>query len=341
MPAETSQPAEKPLLQVENLSVVYSGQSDVTAVRDVSFSLRRGGSLGIVGESGCGKTTLGSALLRLLPPYASISRGAIRFDGVDLATCPPDQLRGIRWKRLSAIFQNAMTALNPVQRVGAQITSAIRFHTDADATTARQKSEHLFELVGIAPARLSSYPHQLSGGMRQRAVIALALCCDPDLVIADEPTTALDVVAQSQVLELLADLRERLGLTLIMVSHDLGAIKEVCDDIAVMYAGQLMEHGPGGDVLADPVHPYTRALVGAYPRLRGPLTDVVTVPGAPPVLDRPELADQCAFAERCGLAAAACTTHRPVAVPLPGSPGRVVACDNPAAVPVLIPEVAP
>lgn len=321
-------------VDITNLSVAFEQQhgSRVHAVRGVSVKLREGESLGIVGESGCGKTTLGSAILNMLPSSAEVTADRFRIAGTDIRPGVESDYAGLRWSGVSAIFQNAMTAFNPVERVGTQIVDAIRLHTDSSRAQARSKAEYLFETVGIDPRRLRAYPHQLSGGMRQRAMIALALSCDPQLVLADEPTTALDVIAQNQVLALLKKLRVDLGLTVVMISHDLGAISEVCDRVAVMYAGEIVEEGPMRGVLVDPQHPYTRALVGAYPRLRGPKSELVSIPGGPPELSDPSLRTRCSFSARCSFAVETCVSARPDLAWVAGSPPRAAACSNPAVV---------
>jgi peptide/nickel transport system permease protein len=301
-----------PLLQVKNLSIDYkiSEQAAARAVDNVSFTLRKGEVLGLVGESGCGKTTLMLGLLRLLPAAGSIVGGSMEFDGYDLIALSEDEMNDVRWKGISIIFQGAMNALNPVRTVGDQIAEAISQH---DTGFSREKLDtrvdELLNLVGISPERKDNYPHQYSGGMRQRAMIAMALACDPQIVIADEPTTALDVMIQAQILELLSSLRERLGLSIIFVTHDLGVIAEMCDSVLVMYGGMLAEYAPVDLVYNSPQHPYTRELLKAFPDLGNPEKRLSSIPGYPPRLDN--LPPGCRFAPRCPMVFDRCNVEMP------------------------------
>lgn len=310
------------LLRVEDLTMHFRvGPGWVRAVDGVSFELRRGQTLGIVGESGCGKTSLGYTLMRLQPQNGRIIRGAIHFDGTDLVRLPDDDLRALRWTRFAMIFQNAMSALNPVFRVGDQIVDAIRHHTGVSRDAARERAGELFELVGLSRARLRGYPHEFSGGMKQRAMIALALACRPSLVIADEPTTALDVVAQGQVLREIRRLQRELDLAMIFVSHDISVVAEVCDFVAVMYAGELVEYGPTTVVLTQARHPYTIALLRSFPTIHGPIRPLVSVPGSPPDLVQPP--SGCRFHPRCPYAQPVCAQDAP---PLAGPSGSWARC---------------
>jgi len=298
------------LLEVKNLSVQFStGKKLLTAVNDVSFSLGEQDSLGLVGESGCGKSTTAFALMRLLAANGRISGGQVLLNGTDLVSADDKTLRAARWKDMAIIFQNAMTAMNPVQKIGDQIVNALRQHEDVTRAEAIARAEYIFEKVGISEARLRQYPHEFSGGMKQRAVIALALICNPKILIADEPTTALDVVAQRQVLELLSSLQKEFNISIIMISHDISAVAEACENIAVMYGGQIMEIGKSKDVLIRNNHPYTHALVGSFPSLHKPLSTLTQIPGSTPNLaDMPK---GCPFAPRCAYAQPKCFETRP------------------------------
>jgi peptide/nickel transport system permease protein len=297
---QTMQTTGTELLTVENLSVEYkiSDTSAARAVDKVSFTLRKGEMLGMVGESGCGKTTLILALLQLLPAAGKIISGSINFDGIHLESLGETEMMGIRWKRISIIFQGAMNALNPVRTVGDQIAEAILQHeSNFPSEKLNIRVGELLDLVGISRDRQQDYPHQYSGGMRQRAMIAMALACDPEIVIADEPTTALDVMVQAQILDLLESLRDRLGLSIILVTHDLGVVAEMCDSVLVMYSGTEAEYAPVDRIYNDPRHPYTIELLKAFPDPADPDKKLSSIPGYPPRLD--ELPPGCRFAPRC------------------------------------------
>lgn len=287
------------LLDVQQLSIDYlstSGES-LHAVVDIGFQLERGRSLALVGESGCGKTTTMLALLRLLPAEGRITSGKVIYKGTDLLQLTENQMRGYRWKHLSIVFQGAMNALNPVQRIGDQIAEAIQLHDSLTPRAAAIRVEELFELVGIAPERARSYPHQFSGGMRQRAMVAMALACKPEILIADEPTTALDVMIQAQILDLLERLKTQLGLSIILVTHDLGVVAEMCDDVLVMYGGSAAEYGNVDTIFNHPLHPYTNRLMHAFPDIDSPRSILTSIPGNPPPLNN--LPKGCRFEPRC------------------------------------------
>jgi peptide/nickel transport system ATP-binding protein len=299
------------LLEVENLSIGYMTRKGyLDAVDGVSFTLEAGRSLGFVGESGCGKTTLGMALMGLLPPNGMIRRGSIMFEGRDLAAMPEEEKRHIRWREIAMIFQAAMNALNPVHRVANQIIEAIVTHDPAmDEKAAQKQAEGLFQLVGIPLDRMSDYPHQYSGGMKQRAIIAMALACQPKLIIADEPTTALDVIVQDQILEETKALQREFGISIIFISHDISIVADVSHDIGIMYAGQLVEYGDRDEVFQRPAHPYTKALLASYPTLTGEKGALRPIPGEPPNLVDPP--PGCRFCDRCPKAGEACREGRP------------------------------
>jgi peptide/nickel transport system ATP-binding protein len=255
------------LLEFDDVSITYqSRQGLVPAVRNVSLSLPLGQTLGIAGESGCGKTTLADSVLRLLPKNTQVS-GHIRLDGEDVMAMSFGQLRAARWAKAAVVFQGAMHALNPVQRIEMQLAEPILLHEDVGGQAARVRVGELLEQVGLPASRAGDYPHQLSGGQKQRVMIAMALACRPRLLIADEPTTALDVMVQAQVLDLLASLVEQFGLGVVLISHDLSVLAGACDRVAVMYAGRIVEEGAASDVFARPLHPYAKALAGAFPRI--------------------------------------------------------------------------
>jgi peptide/nickel transport system ATP-binding protein len=299
------------LLAVDNLCVGYQTRKGfIAAVEGVSFVLKRGRSLGFVGESGCGKTTVGMALMRLLPDNASIRQGSIIFEGQELLAMPAAQLRKIRWKKIAMIFQAAMNALNPIHRVNDQIAEAILTHDPlATKASAMQQVEDLFSLVDLPADRMRDYPHQYSGGMKQRAVIAMALACHPALIIADEPTTALDVIVQDQILSAVKKFQKQMNISLIFISHDIAVVADVCDDIGVMYAGQLVEYGRRDEVFEAPVHPYTKALLASYLTLDGAAAQPMPLTGATPNLIAPP--PGCRFCDRCPLSDAACSFDVP------------------------------
>ena len=312
------------LLEVENVSIGYNTKKGyLKAVEGVSFTLEEGASLGFVGESGCGKTTIGMALMGLLPPNGSVREGRILFEGKNTLEMSDEEIRKIRWRKMAMIFQAAMNALNPVQRVGNQIAEAILVH---DPSTGKEEAmgqvEALFELVGIPRDRLRDYPHQYSGGMKQRAVIAMALACHPKLIIADEPTTALDVIVQAQILGEIKDLQKEFDLSIIFISHDISIVADMCKDIGVMYAGQLVEFGPREEVFESPSHPYTKALLSSFPTVTGKKSDLIPIPGETPNLVIPPAG--CRFCDRCSGPGSSCKTEAPAWVEI--GPGHKTLC---------------
>ena len=316
-----------PLLDIKNLSVrLQTQRGPADAVRDINFTLARGETLGLVGESGCGKSITALSLMGLLPENASL-RGSIRFDGQELVGLADDAMRQIRGNRIGMIFQEPMTALNPVHTIGDQVAEPLRLHRNLSKTEARKQVIELLDRVGIpnASKRVDAYPHQFSGGQRQRVTIAMALACGPDLLIADEPTTALDVTIQGQILDLIHDLVHERNMALILISHDLGVIAQNVSRMMVMYGGSVVETGPTPSVFAKRAHPYTLGLFGARPKLqqtgsgRGRL---ITIPGTVPELI--DLPDGCPFSDRCAFAVAQCAQARPPAVDI--GPGHTARC---------------
>jgi peptide/nickel transport system ATP-binding protein len=312
----------EPILSVEDLHVWFDLPRGgvLHAVQGVSLSIGRGERFGLVGESGCGKTTTILAMMGLLPPNATVA-GRVLLEGEDVLAEGEHSARPHRWVDISMIFQGAMNALNPVQTIGAQIVEPMELHGYATGVEARERAGKLLELVGIGRDRLDRFPHEFSGGMRQRAAVAMALACEPHVLLADEPTTALDVMVQAQILGLLGRLSEELGLTVILVTHDLPLVAQVCHRAAVMYGGILAEMGPMDALYHDPRHPYTRMLFSAVPDPTGE-SEVVSIPGAPPRLDRPIRG--CPFEPRCDRAFEPCASVRPRQVSL--ADGREASC---------------
>ena len=303
-----------PLLAVDGLSVAFPAADgrQVEVVRGLSFSIAPGEFLGLVGESGCGKSVTALAILRLVPEPGGITRGRILLGGENLLERPEPEMRHVRGARIGMIFQEPMTALNPVLSIGFQIAEAVRVHHPVSRREAREEAVRLLELVAIpAPRqRLKDYPHQLSGGQRQRVMIAIALAARPELVIADEPTTALDVTVQAQILELLESLRQKLGLAVLLITHDLAVVAETCDRVVVMYAGQQVEEAPVGELFESAAHPYTRGLLAAVPRLGAAAGgDLPAIPGQVPEPAR--LPGGCAFHPRCGEVMEVCREREP------------------------------
>ncbi|MCR4404898.1 MAG: ABC transporter ATP-binding protein [Candidatus Acetothermia bacterium] len=314
------------LLEVENLTMHYTTKKgDVQAVDGVSFSLERGEALGLVGESGCGKTSIAICLLKLLPENAKILDGHIYFNDQDLVPLGEKEIRKIRWKGISMIFQAAMNSLNPVYKVGDQIIEAIRNHERISEEAARERVAELFQLVGLNPERMDHYPHEYSGGMKQRAIIAMALACNPEIIIADEPTTALDVIVQDRILAEMNKIREKLNMGMMYISHDIAVIAEVSKRIGVMYAGKMAEFADTVTIFKHPAHPYTYALMNSFPSLRGEKRELQTVVGEPPDLLNPPTG--CRFHPRCPYATPPCEKEEPRWEEI--EPGHFIACWNP------------
>jgi peptide/nickel transport system ATP-binding protein len=307
-----------PLLEVKNLKVYFKIRKGVVkAVDDVSFTLEPGETMGLVGESGCGKTTTAFAITRLLAANGHITGGEIIFDGQKIAEAEPDfgkgilaesklakfekqqeqKMQAIRWKQISVIFQSAMNAFNPVYRVGDQIMEALQTHEKMTKEQAKQRTIELFQLVGLDPRRITGYPHEFSGGMRQRAMIAMALACNPKLIIADEPTTALDVIMQDRILKEIKDLQNKLNIAMIIITHDISVVAEVADKIAIMYAGKIVEYGDIVGIFHRTAHPYSIGLLGAFPSIKGKKRRLDAIPGSPPDLVNPPTG--CRFHPRC------------------------------------------
>lgn len=300
------------LLGIKDLVMYYNTlRGDVKAVDNITFDLGKGETLGLVGESGCGKTSAMLAVLALLPFNARILNGAIYFDGENLLDIPKSRIRKeIRWNRISTIFQGAMNALHPMMTAGKQIVEAILLHERVSKRDALVRAGDLLELVGIERAKIDRYPHELSGGMKQRVVIAMSIACNPELVIADEPTTALDVIIAAQVLELLKELQRKLNVSMILISHDLSAVAEVCDKIVIMYAGKIVETGTVMQVFKNPMHPYSEKLLAAFPSILGAKKKLVSIGGSPPDLLSPP--QGCRFHPRCSYAKEICRKKEPV-----------------------------
>ena len=322
-----------PLLEIKDLSVAYrTASGDVKAVERVNLSLSAGEVVGLAGESGSGKSTLAYGACRLLRPPAVITGGSVRYSGrrgaapADILQLRQDQLHKIRWRDIAIVFQSAMNALNPVLRVRDQLVDAIHAHLKLSRDEANEKAASLLDLVGIPRQRLRSYPHELSGGMRQRVMIAMALAADPEIVLMDEPTTALDVVVQRDILAQIVELKQALGFAILFITHDLSLLLELADRIAVMYAGQLLEVGTAEEIKRESAHPYTQGLLNSFPSLRGPRRELTGIPGSPPDLRDPP--PGCPFMPRCGFARPACAELEMTLAPVTGSadPWHVTAC---------------
>jgi peptide/nickel transport system ATP-binding protein len=300
----------EPLLEVDGLSVDYlTDAADVRAVERVSFDVAPGEFLGIVGESGCGKSTLLFGVSRLLSPPGEVVEGTVTFRGRDMVRLGRNELRRVRWRDFAVVMQSAMNALNPMKSIGAQFKDALDAHEKLSGARVRERSVEVLELVGIDPVHLHSYPHQLSGGMRQRAMIAMALLFTPQLVLMDEPTSALDVVAQRSLMTKIKDLQKTLGFAVIFVTHDMSVVSRYSDRVLVMYAGQIAEAAPTKAVFARPRHPYTRGLIDAFPSVTGPRRELTGIPGAPPDLVRPP--SGCRFHPRCPDVMPECPSRKP------------------------------
>ncbi len=301
--AKYKQKPDEPLLSVQELEVEYvTKRGRVRAADRVSFDIYPNEVFGLAGESGCGKSTIAHAVTRILRPPAYIVGGRIMMQGMDILQMNDDNLRGFRWEHMSIVFQSAMNALNPVISVGMQIIDAIQAHTDMSKKDARERAKELLNTVGIDPERVDSYPHQLSGGMRQRAVIAIALALNPELIIMDEPTTALDVVVQKQIMKEIRQLKEKFGFSILFITHDLSLLVEFSDRIGIMYAGELVEVAPSRQIFTESRHPYTYRLMNSFPTVSGPRQKLVGIPGSPPDLVTPP--PGCRFHPRCDVALA-------------------------------------
>ncbi len=311
------------LLSVRDLTVEYHTDSGIyRAVEDLNFDLEECNTLGLVGESGCGKTTAMLALMRLLPEVGRVISGSVLLDGQDLLRIPLSELRRIRWKDLAMVFQGAMNALNPVRTVGSQIAEPLLYHGCVPRDEVKKEVSRLLDIVGVSASYQDRYPHQFSGGMRQRAMIAMALACRPKVLITDEPTTALDVMVQAQIMDLLEDLKREFNLGIILVTHDLGVVAEYSDQVLVMYAGRMAEYGPAERIYQHPVHPYTERLMLSFPDIDQPEIQLASIPGYPPPLN--DLPQGCRFEPRCGLKKDRCKWESPGVYT--AGPGHVASC---------------
>jgi oligopeptide/dipeptide ABC transporter ATP-binding protein len=297
------------LLEVNDLRVYYKTRRGLLrAVEGVSFQIEEGQNVGLIGESGCGKTTVVKGILQLLPRSAEI-QGRVSFRGRDLLTLKRPELDEIRWKEIALVPQSAMNALDPVLKVGGQVLEAIQAHEETTSKTAREKVAGLFDLVGLDSKRLNHYPHQFSGGMRQRAIIAMSLALTPKLIIADEPTTGLDVLIQDQILQQIGEIHRRFNASVLFVTHDIGVVAETCQRIAVMYAGKIVEYADARSLFEHPYHPYSLGLMNAYPSVHGPKRELISIPGSPPDLVDPP--PGCRFSPRCPFACEICQQEEP------------------------------
>jgi len=311
------------LLEIRNLTLHYqTTKGMVQAVDKVSFSLDKGESIGLVGESGCGKSSVAMSIMKLMPANAVIIGGEILFKGDDLLRKDDEEIRSIRWKEISMVFQAAMNALNPVISVGDQIIEAIQTHNDVSEAEAWERVKELYNLVGLDPGRGKSYPHEYSGGMKQRAIIAMSLACSPDLIIADEPTTALDVIMQDQIIQEIVAIQGRLDTAMIYISHDISVIAETCGKTGVMYAGKIVEYADTDSLFYDTLHPYTKALLSSYPSIRGEIKRLNPIPGEPPNLLNPP--GGCRFCPRCPEREGVCESQDPEYIE--AKEGHFVAC---------------
>jgi len=313
-----------PLLEIESLTVDYrTRRGNIRAVNNSSFTLEKGETLGLVGESGSGKSTLGLSIIRLVPPPGVIVNGHIRIDGTDILSLKEEEIRSIRGKKVAFVFQDPMTSLNPVKKVGAHFVELIRTHEPkAGEKEILERAEKALNDVGILPERINDYPHQFSGGMRQRIMIALSIALNPDLVIADEPTTALDVIVQAKILDLLKNLRDTYGMALILITHDLSIVLERCDKLIVMYAGNLLEYASSMELHRNPRHPYTQGLLQSIPNIELAEQRLEAIPGSPPNLLNPPKG--CQFWLRCSFAKEGCCMEEPPIMEV--SPGHFVRC---------------
>ena len=311
------------LLEIRDLTLHYeTAKGMVQAVDKVSFSLDKGESMGLVGESGCGKSSVAMSIMKLMPSNAIVKGGEVLFKGENILHMDDEEIRGIRWKQISMVFQAAMNALNPVVRVGDQIVEAIQAHDDVSEDEAWERVKELYRLVGLDPGRGKSYPHEYSGGMKQRAIIAMSLACSPDLIIADEPTTALDVIMQDQIIQEIVALQDRLDMAMLYISHDISVIAETCSKTGVMYAGKIVEYADTDSLFYETLHPYTKALLSSYPSIKGEVKRLNPIPGEPPNLLDPPMG--CRFYPRCPGRDGICTSQEPEYLEV--REGHFVAC---------------
>jgi peptide/nickel transport system ATP-binding protein len=311
------------LLEVKNLKTYFfTPFGEVKAVDDVSFTLKKGVALGLAGESGCGKTTTAYSLMKLVPLPGRIVGGEINFKGEDILQYNDDQIKDLRWKEISMVFQGAMASLNPLYKIGNQIAEPIIYHEQVDKNDAMDRAKELLELVGIEQSRVDNYPWELSGGMRQRAMIAMALANYPTLLIADEPTTALDVIVSAQVMDLIKDLRTKLDLSMLLITHDISVIAQTCDELAIMYAGKLVEKTDVSSIFDTPLHPYSYALIRSFPTIKGDRKQLEGIDGNPSDLIDPP--PGCRFAPRCPFVKNICSQVEPLLDEV--SNGHYVAC---------------
>jgi oligopeptide/dipeptide ABC transporter ATP-binding protein len=313
-----------PVLEIEDLEVRYrAGAREARAVAGISLALEAGECLGLIGESGCGKSTIAKAVMGLLPPGAFVAGGSIRLDGRELLGLPEQDMRRIRWRSLALVPQAAMNGFDPVYTIEAQLRETVQAHERVSSKDIRRRAEQLFLMVGLPTSRLTAYPHQFSGGMRQRAMIAMSLILDPKVIVADEPTTGLDVIVQDQILQNMIENSVKAGKSMLLITHDMGVVAENCDKIAVMYAGHIVEYGDQ-TLFQSAYHPYTLGLINAFPNLADRRRKLISIPGSPPDLFSPPTG--CCFRQRCPFATDRCLAPPPL---LEVSPGRRVACHYP------------
>ena len=298
------------ILSIARETYFFTPFGTVNAVDNVTFDVKKGQTLGLVGESGCGKTTIAYSIMRLIPSPGKIVDGEILLNGENILKIDEKDFRKYRWKELSMIFQGAMAAFNPLYTIGNQISEAMLYHLDINKKDAMKRSEELLESVGMEKDRVNNYPWELSGGMRQRAMIAMALAANPTILIADEPTTALDVIVSKQIMDLIKSIREKLNLTMLLITHDISVVAQTCDEVAVMYAGKIVEKASTSKIFKNSYHPYTTALIEAFPNIKGPNRDLKGIPGNP--IDLMDPPDGCRFAERCSLAKENCFHDEPI-----------------------------
>jgi len=312
------------LLEIRDLTVEYhTDDAVIYAVNGISLTVEKGKTIGLVGETGAGKTTIAKSILRILPnPQAKLVSGEISFDGEDVLKISEKEMRKIRGNKIAMIFQDPMTALNPIETVGYQIAESVKLHNNVSKMEAQRRACDMLEMVGIPMERYSEYPHQFSGGMKQRVVIAMALACNPELLLADEPTTALDVTIQAQVLDMMRSLKEKLNTSIVMITHDLGVVADFCDYVAVTYAGEIVERGSAEHIFDYPAHPYTLGLFASLPRLDTTERRLNPIEGLMP--DPTNLPEGCRFCDRCPKASTACTHTRPQDIEV--APGHIVKC---------------